>query len=238
MVGANPAQVLIDDGMALHLDWGVGEKQEVVFGASTMEVEIVGTTSDMMRTMSMHLSDFEAVTEMGANLIWIQHEEGVIDDDLRGLSWSVTSSHEMQDSIDELMETQEKLMAVMLFVGWAIALAILLNTLLINLSERDTEFATLRILGASRGTLTKILLIEHAIIGLFGGLVGAFSSYFLASALSAEFSTWAFHLPLLVNWWIIGQIILYVFIAAILTTPIGIWRINKMDLIEQSKDIS
>ncbi|MBT6972718.1 MAG: FtsX-like permease family protein [Euryarchaeota archaeon] len=238
IAGANPTQVLIDEGMALHLNWKIGEKQEVIFGASTIKVEIVGTTSDMMRTMSLHLRDFETATEMGANLIWIQHEEGIIDDDLRGLSWSITSSLEMQNSIDELMETQAGVMAVMLFVGWSIALAILLNTLLINLSERDTEFATLRILGASRGTLTKILLIEHAIIGLFGGLFGAFSSYFLASALSAEFSTWAFHLPLLVNWWIIGQIILYVFIAAILTTPVGIWRINKMDLIEQSKDIS
>ncbi len=238
MVGANPAQVLIDEGMALHLDWEIGEKQYIVFGATTMEVEIVGTTSEMMRTMSMHLSDFEAATEMGANLIWLQHEEGIIDDELRGFSWSITSSREMQESIDELMETQAGFMAVMLFVGWSIALAILLNTLLINLSERDTEFATLRILGASRGTLTKILLIEHVIIGLLGGIVGAFSSYFLATALSAEFSTWAFHLPLLVNWWIVGQIVLYVLIAAILTTPIGIWRINKMDLIEQSKDIS
>jgi hypothetical protein len=64
------------------------------------------------------------------------------------------------------------------------------------------------------------LLIEHAIIGLFGGLVAAFSSYFLASAISAEISTWAFHLPLLVNRWIIGQIILYVFITAILTTQL------------------
>lgn len=37
------------------------------------------------------------------------------------------------------------------------------------------------------------------IIGLFGTLVGTFSSYFLASALPAKFSTWGFHLPLLVN---------------------------------------
>ncbi|MGY8702183.1 MAG: hypothetical protein ACKVHH_05685 [Candidatus Poseidoniales archaeon] len=36
-------------------------------------------------------------------------------------------------------------------------------------------------------------------IGLFGTLVGTFLSYFLASALPAKFSTWVFHLPLLVN---------------------------------------
>ena len=41
-------------------------------------------------------------------------------------------------------------MQVIYFIGGLMAVAVLFNTLLINLSERDTELATLRVLGASK----------------------------------------------------------------------------------------
>jgi len=117
-------------------------------------------------------------------------------------------------------------------IGGLLAIAILFNTLLINLSERDSELATLRVLGASRSRLAVILTVEHTFIGLLGGIAGAATSVAYYSSMAALMSTWAFHLPVVINYTVMFQVIGFVLVAALLTTPVGIWRIGKMDLLE------
>jgi ABC-type Mn2+/Zn2+ transport system permease subunit len=50
--------------------------------------------------------------------------------------------------------------------------------------------------------------------------------------MAALMSTWAFHLPVVINYTVMFQVIGFVLVAALLTTPVGIWRIGKMDLLE------
>ena len=117
-------------------------------------------------------------------------------------------------------------------IGGLLAVAILFNTLLMNLTERDAELATLRVLGASRKRLAWILTIEHAFIGLIGGIAGAVASVLMLKGMAMMMTTWEFYIPLSVDLFVTLQIIGFVLIAALLTTPFGIWRIGRMNLLE------
>ena len=55
---------------------------------------------------------------------------------------------------------------------WALALIVLAAVFSGSVHERKKEFAVLRILGATRGKLTGIVLLESAIAGLAGGAAG------------------------------------------------------------------
>ena len=55
---------------------------------------------------------------------------------------------------------------------WALAFVILLLTFVLIVRERTREFAVLRLVGASRGMLSRIVLLESFLCGLLGGLAG------------------------------------------------------------------
>ena len=123
-------------------------------------------------------------------------------------------------------------------VGAIIAVVVLVNTLVINLAERDSELATLRVLGASLRRLTGVLAVEHAIIGLLGGIIGAIAAMFAASLMVGLFTTWAFHFVLETQWSYVIALALFVFVAALLTTFLGTWRIKRMDLLKKVQEFS
>ena len=55
---------------------------------------------------------------------------------------------------------------------WVLALIILLLAFALIIRERNREFAVLRLVGASRGMLARMVLLESALCGLLGGLIG------------------------------------------------------------------
>ena len=56
---------------------------------------------------------------------------------------------------------------------WALAFVILIVAFAMMINERKKEFAVLRVIGASRGMLARMLLRESLIVSLCGGLLGA-----------------------------------------------------------------
>ena len=58
-------------------------------------------------------------------------------------------------------------------VGVLIAVLSVLNTMLMSVAERTTEFGVLRANGWSRGQIVRLIAIESAAIGSLGGLIGA-----------------------------------------------------------------
>ena len=62
----------------------------------------------------------------------------------------------------------------------------------------------------------------------YGGAVG----------LAASFSSWQFYVPIVIVPSVAFQLMSGVIIIAIAMTPIGIWRLRKMDLVEKVKDLS
>ena len=119
-----------------------------------------------------------------------------------------------------------------------IAIAVLFNTLVMNLAERDRELATLRVLGASNNRLGAMLFGEHLAIGLIGGILGCIFSVMGTKFLMSTFVTWAAYFTVAPSNNSIFILIGIVVFISISLTPFGMWRIKKMDLVEKVKDLS
>ena len=107
-----------------------------------------------------------------------------------------------------------------------------------NLAERDTELATLRVLGASNNRLGLMLFGEHLGIGLIGGVLGCIFSVLGTKLMIGSFVTWTTYFTVTASNSSIFTLIGIVVFISISLTPFGMWRIKKMDLVEKVKDLS
>ena len=239
-LGADTPNVLVDEGTMLFLEWEVGQKQTVMFGPFSLEVEISGVTSgEISRTIYFHRSDLSNAIGLEATSVLLTLPEGIeLDDEIGEMSVGITQRQDLIDSFESLLEQQQGIYNAILGLGILIAVAVLSITLLMNLSERDSELATLRVLGAPISRIRMMILGEHFAIGLIGGILSAAFTIVMAQYLISQLVQWAFYFSLQPNFASTLQLILIVVVISVLSTPIGTSRVSKMDLVEKVKDLS
>jgi len=232
-IGQNPPQVLIDEGMASELEWDVSDTVKISQGSAEIEVEVTGIVRELERTMVFYRTDYAPITGWEANGIRLTFDEGQqLDDDVRSLTSVVITKEDLLTGFDEILKQQKSIMMTTYMIGAIMAVAILFNTLMMNLAERDNELATLRVLGASIKDLAVILTIEHAFIGLVGGIAGVATSILMFQGMASAFSTWQFFMPVTIDSIVALKVLSFILIASLATTPFGMWRIRKMDLLD------
>tara|TARA_B100002052_G_scaffold67192_3_gene60540 strand:+ start:823 stop:3273 length:2451 start_codon:yes stop_codon:yes gene_type:complete len=232
-------QVLIDQGTSEFLDWKTGDVVSIMVGNSIHDVEITGITKgEVSRTIYFHRADLSEITGVESTSILIQIPD---DSSLEGLS-NITVGYSLNSdsikTVESLLEEQQKALGAVQFLGIIIAIAVLFNTLLMNLAERDTELATLRVLGAPMSKVGKMMFWEHLGIGLIGGILGAIFAYFGTVLLIQSQVQWAFYFTIEPQFAATFTIVGIIVGISIALTPIGMWRIRKMDLVEKVKDLS
>ena len=245
-VGSIPPEAVIDAGAHTYLDdWDVGKEVTIKVGVTEMRFKVVGIVDESTRSLWVHHEDvMEDLGEIGEslhNVLYLRSNTGTDSppalDEIDSVI-SITDKGEMVATMEQSWDSQKKLMNSFIWVGAAIAFLVLLNTLLIHLTEHDSEFATLRILGASSPSLIRIMMFEHLMIGILGGIFGAFASILAAEAMGAAFSNWAFTLNFAIQWDIALMTGIGVVFASLLVVPFGIFRIRGMDLVEKAKEYS
>ncbi|MCS5535816.1 MAG: ABC transporter permease, partial [Candidatus Poseidoniales archaeon] len=171
---ADTPEILIDEGINHFLDWEIGETHSLVFGTKTVDAKITGfTRGDVSRTVYFNRADLSEILGLEATVVMLQLPDGVeVDDELAQSSMGITMREDTLDGFETLMEKQQGLFIAIEGLGILIAVAVLFNTLIMNLAERDTEIATLRVLGASNNRLGLMLFGEHLAIGFIGGVLG------------------------------------------------------------------
>lgn len=225
-------EVILDEGSAELESYSIGDTMTIDFEGEEHDLKVVGIARELTRSVYFHRADLSQIVDDEANgALVVLSQQGNIED-VRFSTISIIEKDAMVEGFNELIEQQKNAMQAVYVLGGIMAIAILFNTLLINLSERDSELATLRVLGASRTRLAVILTVEHTFIGLVGGIAGALASIAYYAGMSNAFSTWAFHIPVIIDSTVFLQIIGFVLVAALLTTPVGILRIGRMNLLE------
>jgi putative ABC transport system permease protein len=233
-------EVLIDEGINHFLGWEIGETHSLVFGSKTVEVKITGITQgDFARTVYFHRADLSEILGIDATVVMLDLPDGVEpDEQLAQSSLGITTREDSLDSFETIMEQQEGLFIAIEGLGILIAIAVLFNTLVMNLAERDTEIATLRVLGASNNRLGLMLFGEHLAIGLIGGILGCLFSILGTKLMLATFVSWSAYFTVTASNSSIFTLIGIVVFISISLTPFGMWRIKKMDLVAKVKDLS
>ena len=240
VAGATTTQVLVDEGTMMFLEWEVGQTQTVMFGPFSLDVEIAGVTGgELSRTVYFHRSDLSDAIGLEATTVLLILPEGVeLDEQIGEMSVGITQKQDMLDSFDSLLEKQQGIYNAILGLGVIIAIAVLFNTLLMNISERDSELATLRVLGAPISRIRSMMLGEHLAIGLIGGVLAAVFTIVMAQYMISSFVQWAFFFTLQPDIMAALELILVVVVISVICTPYGTWRVSKMDLVEKVKDLS
>jgi putative ABC transport system permease protein len=99
--------------------------------------------------------------------------------------FTVTSAQAMQETISSVMGTMNLFLtgiaAISLLVG-AIGIA---NTMFMSVMERTRQIGVLKALGTTNFEIMKLFIIESAIMGFIGGLLGIFSG-FIGSGIISE----------------------------------------------------
>ena len=240
VAGATTTQVLVDEGTMMFLEWEVGQTQTVMFGPFSLDVEIAGVTrGELSRTVYFHRSDLSDAIGLEATTVLLSLPDGVeLDEQIGEMSIGITQKQDMLDSYDSLLGKQQGIYNAILGLGIIIAIAVLFNTLLMNLSERDSELATLRVLGAPISRIRSMMLGEHLAIGLIGGVLAAVFTIVMAQYMISSFVQWAFFFTLQPDIMAALELILVVVVISVMCTPYGTWRVSRMDLVEKVKDLS
>tara|TARA_B100000287_G_scaffold82600_1_gene75271 strand:- start:5270 stop:7726 length:2457 start_codon:yes stop_codon:yes gene_type:complete len=238
--GAETMQILIDDGLNHFLGWDIGDKPTLVFGSSSAEVEVVGITQgEISRTAYLHRSDLAQVVGIDATAVLIDLPEGQsVDSGLGDVSLGVVEKEDLISSYESILEQQQSFLGAILFLGILIAIVVLFNTLIINLSERDREIATLRVLGAPMNRLGWMMFGEHLAIGLIGGALAFLFTLGGTQAMVSTFIQWSFFFRISADPGVAILLIGIVVLISVALTPYGMRRIKNMDLVEKVKDLS
>ena len=126
----------------------------------------------------------------------------------------------------------------LLGLGVIIAIAVLFNTLLMNLAERDSELATLRVLGAPIRRIGTMMLGEHFAIGLIGGILACIFTIVATRHLISAMVQWSFYFSVQADPAAAATLIGVIVFISVALTPFGMWRVSRMDLVERVKDLS
>ena len=152
--------------------------------------------------------------------VFIKVKDGVDPDSLAAaINSSVhgikaSSSATMVNNISKGLNSVSSVIGVLIIVVWVLASIILIITFILITNERKKEFAILRILGASRKMISKVIISESLIISSISSLIGLLVSIIILIPLSGNLQN-IFDLPFLMP--NIINMIIYAIITIIFT---------------------
>jgi putative ABC transport system permease protein len=85
----------------------------------------------------------------------------------------VRSADDWAERFDEFSADLNLFLTLMTAIGVVIAVLSIVNTMLMSVTERRTEFGVLRANGWSRGHILRLVTYESALLGVVGGVLGA-----------------------------------------------------------------
>jgi len=110
--------------------------------------------------------------------IYIKVKDGVNPDDVRNdinihvRHVTAESTKDMISGVGDSLSGVSAVIRALIIIVWILAMIILVITFTMLINERKKEFAILRVAGASRAMLSRMMLKEAFIISAIGGILG------------------------------------------------------------------
>jgi len=151
----------------------------------------------------------------------------------------IGNMEERQQSIDlyeKIMGTSKSMFWVMALLGVITGFAIVYNSSIITLAERERELASLRVLGMRPGEVMEVVSVEQWFIGVSGILVGIPVAFAMNKGIASGVSSDLYTLPAITT--------PPALFLALLGTVLAIWfaqlwvfrKIEKLDLVGVLKE--
>ena len=143
------------------------------------------------------------------------------------LDFSVITSEQVNEIVGTILLTIQLVLAAVTLIASVVGAIGIANTMFMNVLERIREIGILKAVGATRRDILMVFLVESAIIGFAGGIIGLILGYGVLQLLIDLFDV-----PVFLRL----RIIAFVFVFSIGTGAaagfIPAWRAAKMDPVE------
>jgi predicted lysophospholipase L1 biosynthesis ABC-type transport system permease subunit len=190
---AAPGQIVLNSKMATSLGAKVGDKIKAGGDGVTAELQVAGILSNDTPSPDNGQAEFtgyDYITAATAKMLF--KPENILPDTvylktistpaadtkakdaIQALS-PVYSAQTSTERNDQIKQASKQLSDVLSYVG-LISLLIgsvgVVNTMLVVVGRRSTEIATIKALGMESGQTVRVFVIESAILGVIGSIVG------------------------------------------------------------------
>jgi putative ABC transport system permease protein len=210
----NASEASIDESTADRENFEIGDTLRIAGPAGVKGYEIVGlqrlgsTSSGGSSTAQLTLEEAQRLTDKQGEFdgISVEAAEGVSPDELArriddALPARLTVETGVQAAERQSEDIKEDLsfFRIVLLVFGGVALLVgsflIFNTFSITVAQRIRELGMLRTLGATRGQILRGMVLEAAIIGALGSVLGVLAGIGFAAALNAVFKSFGIDLP-------------------------------------------
>jgi putative ABC transport system permease protein len=135
-------------------------------------------------------------------------------------------------SFEKILDRSMRTISVVeVLFACVIAFGVVYNGARIALSERGNELASLRVLGFTRGEVTRLLLGEQGVLTLLAIPLGFVLGIWTAWLLSERLNTELYRIPLVIESATLSFAVVVIVVAALLSGMLVARRINRLDLI-------
>jgi putative ABC transport system permease protein len=214
---SNSTEVALDEASAKAGKYVVGDTVKVVAQAGSREFTLVGIAGygDVRSPGGATFALFDLATAQEflakpgfVDAILISGDGSVSDEELaKAINAVIPSSYktetltgaeitkETQDQIGSALSFFSILLSTFSYIALGVGSFVIYNVFSISAAQRQRENALLRAIGASKKQVTRALMIESVVVGLFGSTIGLFAGIGLSKALSALLKAASIDLP-------------------------------------------
>ncbi len=214
---SNSTEVALDEASAKAGNYVVGDKVKIVAQAGSREFTLVGIAGygDVRSPGGATFALFDLATAQEflakpgfVDAILISGDGSASDEELaKAINVVIPSSYktetltgaeitkETQDQIGSALSFFSILLSTFSYIALGVGSFVIYNVFSISAAQRQRENALLRAIGASKKQVTRALMIESVVVGLFGSTIGLFAGIGLSKALSALLKAASIDLP-------------------------------------------
>jgi putative ABC transport system permease protein len=120
------------------------------------------------------------------------------------LDFSVITAEQVSEIVDTVLAAVQIVLALITLIASFVGAIGIANTMFMNVLERIREIGILKSMGATKGDILLMFLIESAIMGIAGGVIGLGLGYLLLEVLVELFDV-----PVLITPWIVSFVFLF-----------------------------